>query len=293
MRVLVLGASGMLGHRVVQRLWDDVEVWATVRAGGSRLPAEILPDRSRLLEGVVAEDADSILRAMEVSRAAAVVNCIGIVKQQPAATDPLISVAVNSLLPHRVAELCRIGQSRLIHLSTDCVFSGKKGNYGENDPPDPDDLYGRTKLVGEVREGGALTLRTSMIGWQLSGSTGLLEWLSENRHGATRGFRRAIFSGLSTAALADVIAQLIQEETPLTGLYHVSADPISKFDLLRDVVTTLGWPTTIEPVDEPVLDRSLDSSAFREKMGWKPPAWSDMIAGLAAERPAYERWRAP
>ena len=291
MRVLVLGATGMLGHRVVQRLSRDAEVWAPVRSTPPTALTAVI-ESARLLQGVIAESPDSVVGALRLARPDAVINCIGIVKQHPAAKEPLPSILVNSLFPHRLATLCRLVGARLVHLSTDCVFSGRRGGYREDDEPDPDDLYGRTKLLGEVTGAGCLTLRTSMIGWQLSGSTGLLEWLAERRDGSVDGYRNAFFSGLTTAALSDVIADVVHRQPRLEGLYHISTAPISKHDLLERVAHALDWSTTVVPKDEPVIDRSLDSKAFQKETAWSPPSWDDMITVLATEREAYERWRA-
>lgn len=291
MRVLVLGGSGMLGHRVARRLSRDAEVWATVRSASPAALTEMLQSY-RLLQGVIAESPDSVVGALRFSRPDVVVNCIGIVKQHPAAKEPLPSILVNSLFPHRLATLCRLVGARLVHLSTDCVFSGRRGGYREDDEPDPDDLYGRSKLLGEVAGNGCITLRTSMIGWQLSGSSGLLEWLAERRQGSVDGYRNAVFSGLTTTALSDVVAEVVLRHPGLDGLYHVSGAPISKHDLLERVVSALEWPITVIPRDEPVIDRSLDSKAFQNETSWSPPSWDAMIDGLGNEREAYERWRA-
>jgi dTDP-4-dehydrorhamnose reductase len=291
MRVLVLGANGMLGHKLVQRLAEGVEVWGTVRSDA--LSGDLVQwlGSSRLLTRISAQSVESLVHALRLSRADAVVNCIGIVKQRESLEDIQGTVATNSLFPHQLAQLCALGGARLVHLSTDCVFSGRKGKYVETDSPDPGDLYGRTKLLGEVTGSGCLTIRTSMVGWQLSRSTGLLEWLATQRNARVTGFRRVTFSGLSTSALSDVLAALLDDGPGLEGIYHVSSEPINKYELLSRIVDAMGWPTEVIPVDEPVCDRSLDSEAFRARTGWNPPAWDQMIDGLVSERPLYEKWR--
>jgi dTDP-4-dehydrorhamnose reductase len=289
MRILVLGASGMLGHKLVERLALRVDVWGTVRSPVPPIGVSSALDASRILTDVSVERVDSLIRAFRIARPDVVLNCIGIVKQQAAAKEPRPSVEVNALFPHRLAELCDLAGSRLIHFSTDCVFSGRKGGYREDDLPDPEDIYGRTKLLGEVATTGCITIRTSIVGWQLSGSTGLLEWLATQQGGRIPGHRQAIFSGLSTAALSETIASVLRGIPD--GLYHVSAEPIDKYSLLRQLVAALRWNIDVNPVDEPALDRSLDSAAFRQAVGWKPPSWDDMITGLVNERPDYETWR--
>ena len=285
-----MGVSGMLGHKVAQRLAVDLDVWGTVReqAPGGRLQGVLGP--VRILGGVTVEDLPSAIAAFRASRPQLVVNCIGVVRQRSGA-GPRAFVVANAEFPHLLADLCEVSGSRLIHISTDCVFSGRTGGlYHEDDASDVDDVYGRTKALGEVVGPGRLTLRTSIIGWQLRGSTGLLEWLSAHRTGSIHSYRRAIFSGLSTSAMAEVIASVVDAEE-IEGLFHVSSEPITKHDLISRIVEALGWPTAIEPVDDPVIDRSLDSSAFRELTGWTPPDWDEMVLSLVEERPTYERWR--
>ena len=176
MRVLVLGGSGMLGHKVAQRLSGRFEVSATVRREASDYAAHPAFRHVRLVGDTQAEDFDSVVHALAQTRPDAVVNCIGITKQKPEAELPIQTISLNALFPHRLAELCRSAGARLMHFSTDCVFSGRKGMYTEDDTTDPDDLYGRAKLLGETKASGSLTLRTSIVGRELAGSHGLVEW---------------------------------------------------------------------------------------------------------------------
>src|SRR5688572_14501723 len=183
MNILILGGSGMLGHKAWQTLKEGFETFATVRGSASDYRQFGIIDESRLVDGVAAEDLESVKRAVMTTRPDVILNCIGIVKQDKAAKDPLMSITVNSLFPHRLANMARDAGARLIHLSTDCVFSGRDGNYAEDDLPDPPDLYGRSKLLGEVDGDGCLTIRTSMIGRELRGSHGLIEWFLSQREG--------------------------------------------------------------------------------------------------------------
>jgi dTDP-4-dehydrorhamnose reductase len=170
---------------------------------------------------------------------------------------------------------------RLVHVSTDCVFSGEKGNYRENDPPDAADLYGRTKFLGEVDIPGCVTLRTSIIGHELSGRHGLVEWFLA-QEGTVKGFARAVFSGFPTVEMARIVAERILPYERLSGLYHVSSEPISKYDLLRLVAKEYGKRIGIERDEEFACDRSLDSSRFREAIGYEPPAWPELVARMRA-----------
>ncbi|HET8629328.1 MAG TPA: SDR family oxidoreductase [Thermomicrobiales bacterium] len=285
-RVLILGGTGMLGHKLWQvcRAYFDTSI--TVRTDDvARLPRAIF-DPDRAIPGVAATDFDSVVRAFAAVRPTVVVNCIGIVKQRRAAQDALASIAVNATFPHRLALLCRATGTRLIHVSTDCVFSGRRGAYTESDLPDPLDLYGRTKLLGEI-EDGALTIRTSLIGRELSTSQGLIEWFLSRRGGAVPGFRRAIFSGLTTSALAEAIAALIREAPLLTGIWHVAAAPIAKYDLLALVRDAIRLDIELLPDERVAIDRSLDGTRFSAATGWRAPSWPEMVAALAGDPTPY------
>jgi dTDP-4-dehydrorhamnose reductase len=290
MRVLILGAGGMLGHKLVQVLGQRFETWATARApAGSYARYELLPPE-RLVGGVDAVDLDSLVRAFSRARPEVVVNAVGIVKQLPEARDPVVSLTVNSLLPHRLAQLCDAAGARLIHLSTDCVFAGRRGGYVESDQPDAEDLYGRSKLLGEV---GAphLTLRTSIVGRELASRHGLLEWFLSNRGGRVQGYRRAIFSGFPTVVLAGLIADMVERQPDLAGLRHVSSEPIDKEALLRLWRDAYDLPVEIEPFDGVAEDRSLDSARFRAETGYQPPPWPRLVASMAEDPTPYDEWR--
>jgi dTDP-4-dehydrorhamnose reductase len=281
MKVLILGGSGMLGHQLWRVLSSRFDTKATLRRLEPTLAS--LFDPQRITTGVAAEDFDSVVRAIAKTRPTVVVNCIGIVKQQGAAKDPVPCLTVNSLFPHRLAQLCQAAGARLIHVSTDCVFSGKKGNYTETDPSDAEDLYGRSKLMGEVQGPGCLTLRTSIIGRELQTKQGLIEWFLSNVGRSVAGYRNAIFSGLTTAALSELIAQVIEKWPQLEGLYHVAAEPISKFELLKLVRSVFRMDITIVPDDAFRCDRSLCAAKFKQATGWTARPWPEMIADLRKE----------
>lgn len=291
MRLLILGANGMLGHKLWQTCRDRYDVWATVRSRYTEYARYGLFTPERLIEGVDAFDMDSVVRALAQVRPDVVVNCIGVIKQLPAAKDPIISLTVNSLFPHRLANLCQATGARLIHISTDCVFSGRKGMYTEDDVPDAEDLYGRTKFLGEVSGPGCLTLRTSIVGRELSTSSGLVEWFLGNRGRRIPGYRRAIYSGFTTLAIANIITQVIDGFPELSGVYHVSSEPISKYELLCLVRDAYRIAVEIEPDDDVCIDRSLDSRRFREAAGFVPADWPDMIREMADDPTPYEQWR--
>ncbi len=271
LRVLILGGSGMLGHKLWQIFSPRFETFVTFRGDPEDFLRFDLFDKDRVVGGLSADDVAGFARVLKEIKPKAVVNCIGIVKQDAAAKDPVTSITVNSLFPHRLARACNEFGARLIHLSTDCVFSGRKGNYTEDDACDAEDLYGRTKLLGEVTDQNCLTVRTSMIGREFNGAHGLVEWFLSQQAKHVRGFRRAIFSGFTTLALAEILADVINRHPRLSGLYHVSSGPISKFDLLSLIRDVYGVKVEIEPDETFVCDRSLDCTRFREATGFVAP----------------------
>jgi len=274
-RVLILGGDGMLGHRLRRDLARRHEVAVTLRGPAPDVECATFPD-------VDVRDFARVQDAVASFRPQAVINGVGVVKQRPEAAQPLPALEVNAVFPHRLAELCRDRGVRLLHFSTDCVFSGDKGGYREVDPPDARDLYGLTKLLGEVGSP-HLTLRTSMIGLEQGRRQGLVEWFLASR-GSVRGYRRAVFSGLTTAELARLVDRLLVEHPGLDGLWHVASDPIDKHSLLVEFARELGrHDVEIEPVDEPVIDRSLCPDAFAAATGYRPPAWGEMLGELARD----------
>jgi len=281
-RILVLGATGMLGHEAIRVLAPDFEVWGACRDPRG-LPDLGIP-AERLLGGLDAMQLDAAESLINRVRPDIAINAAGIVKQRVESKSAIPSIAVNSLWPHVLADACASNEARLVHVSTDCVFSGSRGRYVESDVPDAFDLYGRSKLLGEVSDrDNAITLRTSIIGWQLGEPTGLVAWFATHRDERLKGYAKAIFSGLTTRALTEVIRDVVIPDPSLTGLWHVSAEPIDKHTLLVDLAAHLRWDVDLTPVDEPAIDRSLDSSRFRGATGWQPPAWDVMLEQLALD----------
>jgi dTDP-4-dehydrorhamnose reductase len=291
MRILVLGATGMLGHKLWQCYRGRFETWAAARAGYGECSQYGLFDPDRFLGGIDAFDFDALVKVFGAVRPDVVVNCIGIIKQLPSAKDPIVSLTINSLFPHRLANLCQATGTRLIHISTDCVFSGRHGMRTEKDISDAEDLYGRTKFLGEVDGPSCLTLRTSIIGRELRTSNGLVEWFLGNRDGAVKGYTRSLYSGFTTLALASIIVKVVEHHPELAGVYQVSSSPISKYELLCLLREAFGLDIEIEPSPEVQIDRTLDSSRFRAVTGFTPPTWPEMIREMALDPTPYERWR--
>lgn len=280
MKILVLGATGMLGNAVLRLLGQDgiYQVFGSVR---STEALRLLPGylHLRVICGVDVENVDSLTRLFAVVHPDVVINCVGLVKQLAEADDPLAAIPINSLLPHRLARLCEVAGARLVHMSTDCIFSGAKGMYTEADASDAKDLYGRSKYLGEVDYPHAITLRTSIIGHELDGARSLIGWFLA-QEGSVKGYKHAIFSGLPTVEVARVIRDHVIPHPELRGVYHVSAEPINKFDLLTWVAQTYGKIIDISADDQLVIDRSLDSTRFRRATGFAPKPWSELINSM-------------
>jgi dTDP-4-dehydrorhamnose reductase len=293
-RVLVLGGEGMLGHKVFQTLSPRFEVFATFCASDGLwrdFPVYADVPTDRLLSGVDMRVFATLARALAVVRPQVVINCVGIVKQLREARDPVLTLSINSVFPHVLADLCEAAGARLIHISTDCVFSGRTGHYTEADSTDADDLYGRSKALGEVDRAHCLTIRTSIIGRDFLKQSALLEWFLAQRGGVVRGYRNAIFSGFPTQSLARIMGDIIEEHATLSGLVHVASAPISKLDLLTLVRDAMGIDVTIEPFDDAPCDRSLDPSLFVASTGYRIPTWGDLVSELAADPTPYDDWR--
>lgn len=281
-RVLVLGATGMLGN-AVYRFFSDSDGFETCATARSPALLNRFAEaaKNNIILGVDVENMDVMARVFADHRPDVVINCIGVVKQLSSAKDPLVSIPVNSMLPHRLSALCVLSGARFIHISTDCVFNGEKGAYGEDDIPDANDLYGRTKFLGEVDAPHAITLRTSIIGRELAGAHSLVDWFL-SQSGPIKGFRRAIFSGLPTCELARVIRDFVLPARELHGLYHVSSDPIDKYTLLSLIAARYGSKAQINPDDEFSIDRSLNSDRFTSATGYRSPAWPELVASMHA-----------
>lgn len=285
MKALILGGSGMLGHQLFRVMQRRLDAWVSIRTAAIPEALRRFLAAKKTLGNVHADNFDSVVAAMARLRPDVVVNCIGIVKQQDQARDPITSLTINSLFPHRLAQLCQAAGCRLIHISTDCVFSGRLGNYEETDNADAEDLYGRSKLMGEVQGPGCLTLRTSMIGHEVATRHGLLEWFLAQDGKRVKGFRRAVFSGLTTLALSERIVDIVERHPSLDGVWHLASEPIAKYDLLQHIQQVYGTAADIEPDAEFVCDRSLNGSRFRDATQWRAPSWPTMIQEMWNDYP--------
>lgn len=288
MKVLILGATGMLGQTLYRTLAQSTTLEVTATMRGSTAPS-ILPQTAtaRVIGGVDVTDFDRLMRAFGTERPDVVVNCIGVVKQLDAAKDPLISITLNALLPHRLAALCSATNARLIHVSTDCVFDGKTGHYTESDFANATDLYGRSKYLGEVDAPNAVTLRTSIIGHEINSNASLIDWFLSQPGPKANGYTKAIYSGLPTIELARIIRDIVIPRPELSGIWHIASDPINKFDLLTLVAKTYGKSIELVPDDSVEIDRSLDGTRFSIETGFAPPPWPELIRRMYEDSKSF------
>ena len=291
MRTLIFGGNGMLGHKLVQVLGARFDVWATVRGEFSEIERFGIFDRESTIERVDVTDIDAVRRAIETAKPDVVINAAGIIKQLPVSKDVIQTLQINSLFPQRLSGLSHQYEFRLITISTDCVFSGDKGNYAEADTPDARNLYGISKLLGEVKYDNCLTIRTSIIGRELATAHSLVEWFLSNRAKTVQGYVNAIYSGFPTVVLAEILSRIIADHQELHGVYHVSSDSINKCELLNLLNRCYQANINIQACEDHVIDRSLDSSAFRDAIDFSPPSWEQMIEQMATDPTPYEKWR--
>ena len=285
-KILILGASGMLGSAAMKVFAesDEHEAFGSIRSNAIK---DLFHPRLRkqLLAIGDVENSDSLIKLFETVRPQVVINCIGLIKQLSSASDPISAIPVNALLPHRIASLCGLAGARLVHISTDCIFSGKKGGYLESDAPDAEDVYGRSKLMGEVDYPHAITLRTSIIGRELASANGLVDWFLRQQ-GTCKGYNKAIFSGLPTTELAYVIRDYVLPRGDLRGLYHVASSPINKHELLTMIASAYGKKIDIIQDPHLVIDRSLNAQRFKAATGYTPPPWPKLVEIMHSQEPS-------
>ena len=283
MKLLILGGSGMVGHTLIKQLLAKHEIFTILRnrtdLQSSKFFEKILQkDRCVLIDDINQyENLNNIIKQISPD---IIINCIGVIKQRNDIKNTLNMIRINSLLPHILNDICHKNKMKLIHLSTDCVFSGNKGNYKESDNPDPTDKYGESKLLGEINEGTSLTIRTSFIGPELFNKKSLFEWIKSQKNTEIDGFENAIYSGLTTLTFAQVIENIIDKHLDLSGVWQVSSDSISKFELIKMINQKFNLNIKINRNSSFQCNRSLNSSKFKKKTAIKIPSWESMINDL-------------
>lgn len=288
-RVLVLGASGMLGHTLIRVMGARHEIFGTtLRNFDTSSPLATLLGQDHWISGIDGRNWTLMETAIRQIRPNIIINCVGKIKQKISAIDVAETIHLNSLLPHQLAQISHTLGIRLIHISTDCVFAGNPGIKKLSDMPDATDLYGVTKRLGEIRNGQSLTLRTSVIGRQLYGSESLIEWVLSQRGRTINGFVNAIYSGLTTLALSKVIQDIIERHESLTGLFQVASNPINKYDLISRVNTCFSLGINVRPDTSFHCDRSLDGSVFLRATNIPIPSWDEMLLELSTDTAFYE-----
>jgi len=276
-KVLILGGDGMLGHKAYQVFSKEFDTYATFLDFNDRLEQTNIFNKNRIFNNVNAFDFDSIGKAFTISKPDFIFNCIGIIKQLKESKNHKTSIYINSLLPHLLADLCDKENSKLIHISTDCIFSGKIGNNKENDFSDAEDLYGKTKYLGEVNYGKSLTVRTSIIGHELFSNLSLVDWFLSQKNKVVYGYTNAIYTGFPTVVFCNEIKRIIKDYPKLSGLYNLSSGLISKYDLLNIINDVYQLNVEIIPNDDYFCDRSIDSTKYKELTHFTTATWNILI----------------
>lgn len=288
MKILIFGGGGMLGHKFVQILQKNFDVWTSIRDDYKKYEKFGIFEKNKIIEGFNVLNLELIQKTVKKVKPDVVINAVGIIKQLPSSKNVINTLSTNSIFPHQLAEICLKNNCYLINISTDCVFNGKKGNYIEEDVSNAIDLYGRSKSLGEVTSERCVTLRTSIIGRELFTKHSLVEWFLSNQGNRIKGFVNAIYSGFPTIILADIISQLLKNKIFLEGLYHVSSNSINKFELLKLLKNAFKMDVEIESFEEFKIDRSLNSDKFRKQTGFEPQSWEEMIDIMANDKTPYQ-----
>lgn len=283
MKVALLGSTGMIGHRVLLELLkcEQIDVVGLSRSTNHKSLIQKFSDRDGFYEGVDMADFKQVELLLEKIKPEVIINAVGITIRKLNQPDSFEKAfQVNTLLPKTLQKWVQKNNARLIHLSTDCVFSGAKGNYTEIDIPDANDVYGKTKFAGEVEGKNCLTLRFSAIGRELESHTELLDWFLQQNNKNIQGHEKAIYTGLTTAQLSEEIVKIVLNHKNLEGLYQISNQAISKYELLCLLKKAYGLNLNIEKIDGKNSNKALLSNKYKEATGFVPRDWSTLINNL-------------
>ena len=286
--ILIIGSSGMLGGAILRYL-SETGVYNLFALSRSLVYSNSFSDPSiKFIQLSNFEDHVKLQSIINRIKPDIVINCAGLIKQISQSVSSSQMISINSTFPHVLATLCDQFDIRFIHFSTDCVFSGAKSSaYVETDPSDANDLYGKSKYLGECTNSiykNSLTLRTSIIGHGIVPNNSLIDWfLSCDPSTSISGFKNAIFSGLPTVEIASILHNYVLRcEKHLSGLFHLSAAPISKYKLLSLVADIYSFPVDIIPTPTPVINRALCSHLFASSTGYTAPSWATLIYNMRA-----------
>lgn len=276
-KILVLGENGMLGSELLNQInTKKLPFISTHHSIPENSPNQISSNSIKF--DAVTSKIESIFDLHnDITH---VINCIGVVKQSLRAKDLGYMYEVNSEFPKKLGLVAREREIKVIHLSTDCVFSGTKGNYVEENETDAMDHYGLSKIGGEgTTEYNTMVIRTSMIGLENSSvKKGLLEWFLSMQGKRVLGYNHVFFSGLTTRRLSREILDLIIKDKITSGIWHIASERISKLALLEEIKRRFDLAIQIEPVDAPRLDRSLNAQKGSRILGIGIPSWESMLA---------------
>jgi len=269
-KTIILGASGLIGHQVYSRLKANKNFSVFSFAHQRKISEDTI-----LLD---ARDEHLLEKAIVDINPDVIVNCLGVLIAE-ANRDPENATFLNAYIPQRLKSVANALDAKLVHISTDCVFSGKKGSYTECDFRDADDTYGRAKALGEVIESPHVTLRTSVVGPEIKEGEELFHWFM-SQEGKIKGFTKSIWSGVTTLELAKAVEWAIEKD--IHGLYHITNGvPINKYELLMLFKKYTNKQIEIESVEGKVADKSfLDT---RKDIDYAVRSYEEMISEMVAE----------
>jgi len=288
MRVLILGASGLIGHKLLQKLSGSFETFAALHKSKEYYGNHLLFSGDNIIDKIEVENFDVLRGLLHAINPDVIINCVGITKRKIEIDKPIVSIEINSLFPHKLAIWAKNYGKRVIHFSTDCVFDGKLGNYNEDSITTAEDLYGKTKALGEINYSHSLTIRSSFIGQELFGKTELLEWFLSQNGRQINGYINTLYSGVSVIYMADIVKKIIDNYPKLSGLYQLALEnPISKYDLLCIARDAYKINVDIIPDGNHIHKPTLDNTRLKKAIKITVPSWKEMMEKLAAEKEYY------
>jgi dTDP-4-dehydrorhamnose reductase len=288
MRILILGVSGLIGHKIFQVLSEDFEVFGTLHKSKKDYGNLELFSSLNIIENINVAEFEILKGVLYAINPDVILNCVGITKRKIETYDLVDVLTINSLFPHQLANWAKINKKRVIHFSTDCVFNGRVGNYTETSLTTAEDVYGRTKALGEINYKHTLTIRSSFIGQELFDKTELLEWFLNQNGKQINGYTNTLYSGVSTIFMARIVKYLILKYPYVSGLYNLSPNkPISKYDLLCLAKKFFNINVEIIPTDKPIHLPTLDGSKLKSEINLTVPDWEEMMSELALNKSFY------